>query len=465
MKKTVLAVTAICLAAVLLCSAACLGTAAYVKRETAQQASAAAAAPVAAAPVRLESLGGNTLSANQIYQLACKQVVGISTEILGYNMFGQQTANAVSGTGFVISEDGYILTNNHVVEDAFKGGYDVTVKFYDGSEYTADIVGVEDDNDVAVLKIDAKGLTPVTLGDSDKMLVGDNLYVVGNPLGELTYTMTSGIVSALDRAIATSANVSVNMFQLDAAVNSGNSGGPVYNAKGEVIGVVTAKYKDAGVEGLGFAIPVNDAAAIAKELIDHGYVTGKAYLGVTVTTLTEAEAMRYNTLAGVYVYSVDEGSCAEKAGIRQGDIIMKLNDTKVRTTADLTAAKKDFKAGDSCRITVYRSGEMLELKLTFDEEPPAEPGTAVTPAPVPTPVPAPQETPDDTPEETPEGEAPADPFQMPEGGADDFWGMLDDFFREFSDFFGDGGFGSFFGGIEPEEPADEPEGGFRHFGS
>lgn len=451
MKKTVLAVTAICLAAVLLCSAACLGTAFYVKRQQAAPQPAAASAPVAGSAVRFERLTGNELSANQIYQLACKQVVGISTQILGYNMFGQQTSNAVSGTGFVISEDGYILTNNHVIEDAFKGGYDVTVKFYDGSEYTADIVGVEDDNDVAVLKIDAKGLTPVTLGDSDQMLVGDTLYVVGNPLGELTYTMTSGIVSALDRAIATSANVSANMFQLDAAVNSGNSGGPVYNARGEVIGVVTAKYKDTGVEGLGFAIPVNDAASIAKELIENGYVTGKAYLGVTVTTLTEAEAARFNTVTGVYVYSVDEGSCADKAGIRQGDIITKLNDTEIKTTTDLTLAKKDFKAGDSCTITVYRAGETLTLDLTFDEEPPAEPGTA-TPTPAPTPAPLPQETP-----EAPDsGETPTEPFPGMPGGSGDIWDMMEDFFGSFYDFFGSFG---------QEMPEEEPEGGFRHFGS
>ena len=451
MKKTVLAVTAICLAAVLLCSAACLGTAFYVKRQQAAPQPAAASAPVAGSAVRFERLTGNELSANQIYQLACKQVVGISTQILGYNMFGQQTSNAVSGTGFVISEDGYILTNNHVIEDAFKGGYDVTVKFYDGSEYTADIVGVEDDNDVAVLKIDAKGLTPVTLGDSDQMLVGDTLYVVGNPLGELTYTMTSGIVSALDRAIATSANVSANMFQLDAAVNSGNSGGPVYNARGEVIGVVTAKYKDTGVEGLGFAIPVNDAASIAKELIENGYVTGKAYLGVTVTTLTEAEAARFNTVTGVYVYSVDEGSCADKAGIRQGDIITKLNDTEIKTTTDLTLAKKDFKAGDNCTITVYRAGETLTLDLTFDEEPPAEPGTA-TPTPAPTPAPLPQETP-----EAPDsGETPTAPFPGMPGGSGDIWDMMEDFFGSFYDFFGSFG---------QEMPEEEPEGGFRHFGS
>ena len=209
-------------------------------------------------------------------------MVGISTTVTGYNMFGQLTSNAVTGTGFILSEDGYILTNNHVVEDAVSTGSTVTVKLHDGSEYPAAIVGTEGNtNDIAVLKIDAEGLSPVTLGDSDKMQVGENIYVVGNPLGELTYTMTAGIISALDREIAADRNTTLNMFQLDAAVNSGNSGGPVFNDRGQVIGVVTAKYNSSGVEGLGFAIPINDAVSIAEDLIN------QAYLGITVTTEAE----------------------------------------------------------------------------------------------------------------------------------------------------------------------------------
>ena len=199
MKKTILTVTAICLAAVLLCSAACFATASYVHKQALVSGPALSAAPAESAGLKASSLAlpssGGERTAEEIYQLACKQVVGISTTVTGYNMFGQLTKNAVSGTGFIISEDGYILTNNHVVE----GANDVTVKLYDGSEYTAKIVGVEGrDSDVAVLKIEASGLSPVALGNSDEMEVGENIYVVGNPLGELTYTMTSGIISALD---------------------------------------------------------------------------------------------------------------------------------------------------------------------------------------------------------------------------------------------------------------------------
>ena len=374
MKKTIWTVTAICLAAVLLCSAACFGTVSYVHKQTA--AAAAEPAPSAALPgkdsggLTLSTLAGaalnGELSANQIYELACKQVVGISTTVTGYNLFGQMTSNAVSGTGFIISEDGYILTNNHVVD----GAKEVTVKLYDGSEYAAEVVGTEGrDSDVAVLKIEAKGLTPVTMGSSDDMKVGDKIYVVGNPLGELTYTMTSGIVSALDREIATDRNTNINMFQLDAAVNAGNSGGPVYDSHGRVLGIVTAKYQSTGIEGLGFAIPINDAAAIARELIDHGYVTGKAYLGIVVTTMSESDAQRYNYKAGVYVSEVTAGSCAEKAGLRQGDVILALDGREVATTAELASVKKDYKAGDSCVLTVWRSGETLTLTVTFDEEP------------------------------------------------------------------------------------------------
>lgn len=374
MKKTILTVTAICLAAVLLCSAACFATASYVHKQTLVSGPALSAAPAESAGLKASSLAlpssGGERTAEEIYQLACKQVVGISTTVTGYNMFGQLTKNAVSGTGFIISEDGYILTNNHVVESAYTTGSDVIVKLYDGSEYTAKIVGVEGrDSDVAVLKIEASGLSPVALGNSDEMEVGENIYVVGNPLGELTYTMTSGIVSALDREIAADTNTSINMFQLDAAVNSGNSGGPVYDAQGRVLGIVTAKYQSAGIEGLGFAIPINDAAKIARELIDHGYVTGKAYLGIIVTNMSEADAQRYNSKAGVYVTSVTEGSCAEKADIRQGDVILELGGKAVASTGELAEAKKDYKAGDSCEVKLWRSGKELTVTVTFDEEP------------------------------------------------------------------------------------------------
>ena len=196
---------------------------------------------------------GGEMSAGDVYDMACRQVVGVTSEITYTNFFGMRSSAAVSGSGFIITPDGYILTNYHVIEDAYKAGLDVTVIMYDGTRYPAQIVGVEADNDVAVLKIDADGLSAVTLGDSDSMRVGDTVYAVGNPLGELEFSMTTGHVSAKDRRIVTESNGdSISMFQIDAAVNTGNSGGPVYNARGEVVGIVTAKYKSSGVEGIGF---------------------------------------------------------------------------------------------------------------------------------------------------------------------------------------------------------------------
>ena len=443
MKKTILTVTAICLAAVLLCGAACFGTASYVHKLTSASAADTSSVPAAlskteAPALTVSTLGsassGSALSATEIYELACRQVVGISTTVTGYNMFGQMTSNAVSGTGFIISEDGYILTNNHVVE----GAKDVTVKLYDGSEYSAVIVGTESrDSDVAVLKIEAAGLTPVTLGNSDEMEVGETVYAVGNPLGELTYTMTSGIVSALDREIATDRNTNVNMFQLDAAVNSGNSGGPVYDAWGRVLGIVTAKYQSTGIEGLGFAIPINDAVSIARELIDHGYVTGKAYLGIMVTNMTESDAQRFNSKAGIYVSSVSEGSCAEKAGLQQGDVILALGGKAVETTTELASAKKAYKAGDSCELTVWRSGTTLTLTVVFDEEP----------------MPSEEASGGQDGESRQDRQSPFGGFGGGEGGSgsDSWWW---DFFGE------DDPFGSRENGGE-EDGAD---GGYRHFG-
>lgn len=326
------------------------------------------------------------ISPSAVYELACQQVVGITTEITTTNYWGYTSSSAVTGSGFVVSADGYILTNHHVIEDAYNGGYDITVMFYDGTEYLAEIIGFEADNDVALLKIDAAGLNPVTLADSDSIQVGDTVYAVGNPLGELTYTMTTGTISALDRRITTDASgTTINMFQLDAAVNSGNSGGPVYNASGEVIGIVTAKYQDTGVEGLGFAVPINDASYIANELIENGYVSGKAFFGLVPVTVEPNAAQYYNMVVGACIYSINEGSCAEKAGLKVGDIIVKLDDHEITSTEDLETAKKDYRAGDSAVITVYRSGEYLEFPIVFDEYVPAEDPVEPTPEPTPEP--------------------------------------------------------------------------------
>lgn len=335
-----------------------------------------------------KNLSAEEMTANAIYDLACTQVVGIRSEITYTSWFGT-SSSAVSGSGFIISSDGYILTNYHVIEKSYKGGYDISVMLFNGDEYKASIVGFEADNDVAVLKIDAEGLNAVTIGDSNSMSVGETVYAVGNPLGELAYTMTKGMVSALDREITSTSTDSetgrqttntINMFQIDAAVNSGNSGGPVYNSKGEVIGIVTAKYSDSGIEGLGFAVPINDARSIANDLIDKGYVSGKAYFGITVTTVTKNIAEYFNMVEGAYISAVDENSCAGTAGLRVGDIIIKVDDKEITSSSDLKTAKKNYKAGDTAVLTVYRSGEEVEVTIVFDEEQAAASTTTPEPA-------------------------------------------------------------------------------------
>ena len=313
------------------------------------------------------------MSAGDLYDMACEQVVGVTTEVTYMNYFGMRSSAAVSGTGFIITADGYILTNYHVIEDAYKAGLDVNVMMHDGTRYPAQIVGVEADNDVAVLKIDAVGLNSATLGNSDSLRVGDTVYAVGNPLGELEFSMTTGHVSAKDRSIVTEASGdSITMFQIDAAVNSGNSGGPVYNARGEVVGIVTAKYRSSGVEGIGFAIPISDAVSIAQDLVTSGYVTGKAHLGVSVNSkYNEMYAQYYGWPVGAYIDSVDSGSSAEKAGIQPGDIITAIDGDAIRSYDDLRASVKRHAAGENVDVALYRADENYTVSVTFDEERPA----------------------------------------------------------------------------------------------
>lgn len=325
------------------------------------------------------SAGGTTtssdgaMSARDIYyDLACKQVVGIQTDITTTNIFGMTVSGSVSGSGFVISEDGYILTNYHVVEDAYTGGYEVKVMFYDGSTYTAEIKGFDRNNDIAVLKIDAEGLNAAELGTSDSLFVGDTVYAVGNPLGELNYSMTSGMVSATDRLITTEEGT-MTMFQFDAAVNQGNSGGPVYNVYGQVVGVVTAKSREDGTEGLGFAIPIDDAVRIANDVISGerslDAETGDAYLGITPADVDSMAAQYYGFPEGAYVRTVTEGSAAEKAGIKVGDIITQLDGYDIGSSDELRQELLFHSAGETVDIVVWRSGEYLTLSITFDAKP------------------------------------------------------------------------------------------------
>ena len=311
-------------------------------------------------------------SASAIYSQACKQVVAITTEVTYTNYFGQTSSQASCGSGFFITEDGYVLTNYHVISTAHQYGYAVSVLTYDGTTYQATIVGVDEDNDIALLKIDATGMTPVTFGDSDSMSVGDTVYAVGNPLGELEFTMTSGMISALDRTITTSdgTDSGINMFQIDAAVNAGNSGGPVYNTAGQVIGIVTAKYSSSGVEGLGFAIPINDAIKVAQDLLENGYVTGRPYMGITYLAVNDAQtAAQLGVNAyGIYVVDVVSGGPADKAGLKAGDRIVSIDNTEVAQKTDLGTLMQEHSAGDTLSITVARDGQMQTVSLTLGEK-------------------------------------------------------------------------------------------------
>lgn len=305
----------------------------------------------------------------EIYEAACGQVVGITTEVTYHNMFGMTVSQPVSGTGFFISDDGYVLTNYHVVEYAVIYDTPAKVISHDGTRYEAVVVGYDSDNDIAVLQVNATGLPYATLGNSDGIRVGDAVYAVGNPLGELQFSMTTGSVSATDRLISTQdAAPAINMFQIDAAVNSGNSGGPVYDNTGEVIGVVTAKYSDEGIEGIGFAIPINDAVAIATDLITTGYVTGKAKLGVDAQTMSARAAMYYNSVEGAYIRYIEPDSCAEAAGLRLGDVVYRFGDLDVFSRDDLQAAVRSYHAGDTVEMGVYRDQQHLTVMVTLDED-------------------------------------------------------------------------------------------------
>ena len=328
------------------------------------------------------SNGGQPMTPEQLYAANLASCVGITVSTTSVNIFGQTTTSAASGSGFVLTQDGYIVTNYHVIEDAVDdSSVSIEVSFADGTQYTATLVGGEQDNDVAVLKIDATGLQPVTLGDSEQLVVGETVYTIGNPLGELTYSLTDGLVSALDRLITTSSTnqttgqtetTTLNVLQTNCDINPGNSGGPLFDSYGNVVGIVTAKYTQtsSGVsaEGLGFALPINDVKEIINDLIEHGYVTGKPYLGIQVQDVSD-EAQRYGISAGAAVLYVADGSCAQEAGLQVNDIIIAIDDTAIDSSSALTAAlSSNYKAGDTVTLTVIRNQQQVQLSVTLDEQ-------------------------------------------------------------------------------------------------
>ena len=311
-----------------------------------------------------------------VAQKILPSIVGIKVEFPVNSIFLSQasTTATAEGSGIIISEDGYILTNNHVVSSSSSSAYyslgeasKVIVYLYnDTTEYEATIVGTDEQTDLAVIKIDKTGLTAAELGDSDSVEVGEFAMAVGNPLG-MQSSITAGVISAVNRDVTDSDGKTYTLIQTDAAINSGNSGGALVNSKGEVIGINTLKVSATGVEGMGFAIPINSAKPIYQDLIQYNKVR-RPYIGISGRDLDQATAERNNLVVGVYVVSVDEFSAAEKAGIKAGDVIIKADGKDIKTMDELTEIKNSHSIGDQMTVVVNRNGEEKELTLTLQEQ-------------------------------------------------------------------------------------------------
>ena len=317
------------------------------------------------------SSSGSSLTTEQVADLVSPSVVVITTEQVVYSQwswYGQNQVESGAGSGVIISSDGYILTCAHVVD----GASTITVTIGD-KDYTATLVGEDTASDIAVIKIDADGLTPATVGNSDSLKVGQSVMAVGNPLGELGGTVTGGMISALNRSVTIQGSSSVNtmsLIQMDASVSPGNSGGGLFNMNGELVGIVNAKSSSSDAEGLGFAIPINDAIKVAQELLENGYVTGRPYLGITYLAVTDAQtASQLGVNAyGVYVVEVVKGGPAEKAGLQAGDRIVSVDGTEIASKDDLGTLMQKHAAGDTLSITIAREGQMQTVNVTLGEK-------------------------------------------------------------------------------------------------
>ena len=317
------------------------------------------------------SSSGSSLTTEQVADLVSPSVVVITTEQVVYSQwswYGQNQVESGAGSGVIISSDGYILTCAHVVD----GASTITVTIGD-KDYTATLVGEDTTSDIAVIKIDADGLTPATVGNSDSLKVGQSVMAVGNPLGELGGTVTGGMISALNRSVTIQGSSSVNtmsLIQMDASVSPGNSGGGLFNMNGELIGIVNAKSSSSDAEGLGFAIPINDAIKVAQELLENGYVTGRPYLGITYLAVEDAQtAAQLGVNAyGVYVVEVVKGGPAEKAGMQAGDRIVSVDGTEIASKDDLGTLMQKHAAGDTLSITIAREGQMQTVNVTLGEK-------------------------------------------------------------------------------------------------
>lgn len=334
---------------------------------TVQQATANSESSAGA--TQLSNTTSAQLSIEEIAAKAADSVVEITTESVTTGEFLQQSITQGAGSGVIISTDGYILTNYHVIE----GASTITVTLRNGNSYPATLVGVDDNLDVALLKIEETNLSPATFGDSSSLKVGETAVAIGNPLGQLGGTVTNGIISALDRDITIDGKTK-KLLQTNAAINPGNSGGGLFNDKGQLIGLVVAKSSGEEIEGLGFAIPINDVVNILDDLKQYGYVKGRISLGVSLLDISSQQmALMYRVgQTGCYIYSTVDGSAAAKAGLRSGDCITAINGTEVSTSEDVKTILDTCSVGDTIQMTILRNGESATVSVTLQEYVPSE---------------------------------------------------------------------------------------------
>ena len=306
---------------------------------------------------------GSELSVQEIIAKNENSVVAISTESVATDSWLRQYATKGAGSGVIYSEDGYIITNNHVID----GANSINVTLYDGTQCDASLVATDEQTDIAVIKIDKKGLTPVTIGTMDNLSVGDLAVAIGNPLGTLSGTATEGIISALEREI-TLEGKSMTLIQTSASINPGNSGGGLFDQYGNLIGIVVAKSSGSDVEGLGFAIPCDKVAKVAKSLVENGYVEGRPAAGINIVDLTSPQLAMQNgvSITGVYIQSVT-GENAKKAGLKAGDLIYYIDDVKVTDSAVLLKEIQSHEIGDVVEFTIVRDNDMKKIKVKLED--------------------------------------------------------------------------------------------------
>ena len=314
--------------------------------------------------LKTASMEDGALTTPEIVAKAQDSVVEIVTELVVTGSYMQQYTSSGAGSGVIITEDGYILTNNHVIENATS----ITVTLHNGESYPATLLGLDEQLDIALLKIDTTGLTPATIATSSDLLVGQTVVAIGNPLGQLGGTVTQGIISALDRMITIDGQT-MTLLQIDAAINPGNSGGGLFNAQGNLIGIVNAKSTGSDIDGIGFAIPIDNVMKVVDDLKNYGYVTGRVAIGISMVDINSEQLAwmyRVNEL-GVYVYSVTENSPAEEGGLERGDRLISINGTKISSSTEFRAAIQNYSVGDTLTIVVSRGGKEVTLSVIAGE--------------------------------------------------------------------------------------------------